>query len=131
MTNTKTTKRDFFNAIALMAQNAINTGEVFGDRDLTGADIAQFCADEIELLNRKNARKSDKPTKKQLENESMIEKIYEMLEAEKSYTVTDILNLYGDPAISINKMSALVTKMRNNVMLSREVVKGKAYFTKI
>lgn len=114
----KLTKRDYFNQIrALVADNA---------------ELVAFIDHELELLTKKNASRSSKPTAKQLENASLIEAIYNAMEVGKSYTVTDLMNFVPElSGLKVQKVSALVTKMRNNVLISREVVKGKAYFTKI
>ena len=95
------------------------------------AEIA-FIDHELELLAKKNERRSDKPNKKQIENAELIEKIYEAMEPNKGYRVMEIQTLIPELAdAKIQKVSALVTKMRDNVLVSREVVKGVAYFTKI
>ena len=95
------------------------------------AEIA-FIDHELELLAKKNERRSDKPTKKQVVNAELIEKIYEAMESEKAYTATEIGTLIPELSeAKIQKVSALVSRMRENLLVSREVVKGKAYFTKI
>ena len=95
------------------------------------AEIA-FIDHELELLAKKNERRSDKPSAKQVANAELIEEIYEAMETGKSYRIAEIQALI--PALadaSGQKVSALVKKMRDNVLVSREVVKGVAYFTKI
>lgn len=95
------------------------------------AEIA-FIDHELELLAKKNERKSDKPTPKQVANADMIEKIYEAMETGKAYRIAEIQALVPELAgASGQKVSALVKKMRDNVLVSRELVKGVAYFTKI
>ena len=95
------------------------------------AEIA-FIDHELELLAKKNERRSDKPTAKQVANATLIEEIYEAMETGKSYRIAEIQALIPDLAdASGQKVSALVKKMRDNVLVSREVVKGVAYFTKI
>ena len=95
------------------------------------AEIA-FIDHEMELLKRKNERKSDKPTKKQIENAGLMDIIYDKMEAGVPYRVKDIQALVPELAdVHINKVTHLVSKMRDNVLVSREVVKGTAYFTKI
>ena len=50
----------------------------------------------------------------------------------KQYRIADIQALCeGLADASSQKVSALVKRMRDNVLVSREVVKGTAYFTKI
>ncbi len=95
------------------------------------AEIA-FINHELELLAKKNERKSTKPTAKQVANAEFIEEIYEKMESGKQYRIADIQALCeGLADASSQKVSALVKRMRDNVLVSREVVKGTAYFTKI
>lgn len=112
----KLTKRDYFNRILSYAHDE--------DKD--------FILHELDLLAKKNERKSTKPTAKQVANAELIERIYEAMESGKSYTVSEVQALVPELAeASGQKVSALIKKMRDNVLVSREVVKGKAYFTKI
>lgn len=113
----KTTKRQMFEQIRMHLTDE--------------AEIA-FIDHEIELLARKNERRSNKPTAKQVENATLIEKLYESMEDGKAYTVKDLTALIPELAdAKSQKVTALVTKMRNSVLVSRDVVKGTAYFTKI
>jgi hypothetical protein len=115
---TKPTKRDYFNRIL---------PKVADDPELV-----DFVNRELELLERKNARRSDKPTAKQTANAELMTVIYDTMEAGVPYTATDIKGLVPELSeANLQKTVALVSKMRDNVMVSREVVKGKAYFTKI
>lgn len=99
---------------------------------LTDKEEIAFIYHELELLAKKNERRSNKPTAKQVANAELIEKIYDAMETEKSYRIADIQNLVPELAEESNqKISALVKRMRENVLVSREVVKGVAYFTKI
>ena len=101
-----------------------------------GADPAliEFIDGRIENVEKKNAKRSEKPTKKQVENAELIDEIYNTMKTGVMYRVKDIKTLVpclaGDD-VSINKVSALVKKMRDNLQVSRETVKGTAYFTKI
>ena len=110
------TKRDCFNAILPL---------VSADPELTA-----FVKHELELLDRKNANR--KPSKKQSENADLMARLYDAMDADKAYTATEMLSLIPEGAeMKIQKMTALVSKMRENLLVSRRVVKGKAYFTKI
>ena len=95
------------------------------------AEIA-FVDHELELLAKKNERKSTKPTAKQVANAQLIEEIYEKMETGKSYRISEIQALSDELAeASSQKVSALVKRMKDNLLVIREVVKGTAYFTKI
>lgn len=116
MTMTKMTKKDYFKALR---------AEVEGKPELVA-----FIDHEIELLEKKNSAKANKPTKKQTENAVMIEKIYTAMESGKGYTASDILEMFPE-LNSVQKASAMVTAMRKNLMVTREITKGKAYFHKV
>lgn len=118
MSNSKLTKRDYF---------ALLRARVADDEDLVA-----FIDHEVALLNRKNACRSSLPSPKQIANNALMSAIYDAMEPNKAYTATEISALV--PALAdakVQKVSALVTKMRENVLVSRSVVKGRAYFTKI
>lgn len=115
---TKMTKRDYFNALRA--------------RVADDAELVAFIDHEIDLLNRKNERKSDKPTARQIANADLMVKIYDAMESGKAYLASDIKALVPElEDAKIQKVTHLITAMRNNVLVAREVIKGKAYFTKI
>ena len=116
----KATKRDYFEGLRALAVSA------------NRSDYVAFIDHELELLAKKNSARSTKPTKTQVENVALMDAIYDAMEDGQAYTVSEISALV--PALAdakIQKVSALVTKLRNDVRVSREMVKGKAYFTKI
>lgn len=116
-TMTKMTKREMFEQIRTHLTDE--------------AEIA-FIDHELELLAKKNERKSTKPTAKQVANAQLIEEIYEKMEIGKSYRISEIQALSDELAeASSQKVSALVKRMKDNLLVIREVVKGTAYFTKI
>ena len=117
----KFTKRDYFNAIrAILAEDNNNDS------------LVAFIDHELELLEKKNASRSTKPTAKQIANASIADEIYDAMQDGTSYTISDIKALIPELAnANPQKVSAIVSKMRKEIRVSRELVKGKAYFTKI
>lgn len=112
----KLTKRDYFNRILAYAHEE--------DKD--------FLRHEMELLEKKNASRSTKPTAKQVANATIADSIYDAMQDGQSYTIAEIKALVPELAeANPQKVSAIVTKMRKEIRVSREMVKGKAYFTKI
>ena len=89
------------------------------------AEIVEFCNHEIALLVKKNSYKSTKPTKTQIENEGLKDAILNALD--KPMTATEIGNAVG---ISVNKASALLSQLKEDNSVTREVIKRKAYFSK-
>ena len=105
------TKKEMFTKIASVCANDV--------------EIVDFCNKEIALLIKKNSYKSTKPTKTQVENENIKDKILETLN--EPMTATQIGENLG---ISVNKASALLKQLVEDNSIVREVVKRKAYFTK-
>lgn len=112
----KLTKMDYFNRILAYAHEE--------DKD--------FLRHEMELLEKKNASRSNKPTAKQVANASLADDVYDAMQDGQPYTVADVKALVPELAeANPQKISAILTKLRKEIRVSRELVKGKAYFTKI
>jgi hypothetical protein len=96
------------------------------------AELVAFVNAEIENVRKKNARRSDKPTARQAENEGLMPVIYEAMEAEKQYTVSDLIaEIPALNGLSTQRVAPIMTKMVENVLVAHEKVKGKSYYTKI
>jgi hypothetical protein len=102
-----------YEAIIEKAKGVLSQGEL------------DFLKQRAELHAKKNA--SRKPTKAQAENEAIKTSILEFMEVGKSYTITDIQKAMGIE--SNQKTSALVRQLKDNDLVVRSEVKGKAYFS--
>lgn len=93
------------------------------------AEIA-FIDHEMELLAKKNSYKSDKPTKTQVANAALKERIVAIMSAEPNrlFTVSEILKALGDADLTASKVTALVTQLKNDGTVVRTEDKRKAYF---
>lgn len=90
-------------------------------------ELAKFCQNEIELLNKKNSKTSGKLTKTQEANEAVKAEILEGLEGKM--TITDMIKKI--PAIegmTNQKVSALVRQLVKEEKVVRTEEKGRAYF---
>ena len=86
----------------------------------------EFLVERKDLHAKKNATR--KPTKAQEANEGIKAQILEFMENGKAYTITEIQKAIG---IETNqKTSALVRQLKDDGLVLRNEVKGKAYFTK-
>lgn len=91
-------------------------------------DFKAYLENELALVIKKNTYKSSKPTKAQVENEKIKDAILEVLaNTDKALTATEIANAIS---VSVNKASALLTQLKEDNSVTREVVKRKAYFSK-
>lgn len=92
------------------------------------------------LLERadKASRKTNgerKPTAKQVENAKVAEAVYEQMESNRAYTVSEMIKVI--PAFaemdecSASYANAIVKKLKDAGRVTRTEVKGRAYFTKV
>lgn len=96
------------------------------------SDLVEFIDHELELLEKKNASRSLKPSKKQVANADLADAIYNAMEDGVAYRIADFKGLVAELADATpQKVTALVTKLRKEIRVSREMVKGVAWFTKI
>ena len=104
------TKREMLNKIATLCSN--------------DAEIVAFCGHEIELLDRKKGYKSDKPTKRQVENSEIADKIVAFIEENGPVTCGQIETAFG---ISNQRASAILN--RNPLFVKVTEGKGKVKAT--
>ena len=90
--------------------------------------LVEFITNEMELLSKKSARTA--PTKTQVENEKIKEKIVATLvELDRYVTITEIQNANTELAdLSNQKVSALLKQLYDNKMIEKMIDKKKAYF---
>lgn len=106
------TKREMYTKIATVCANDV--------------EIVDFCNHEIELLNKKNSA-AKKPSKTQIANEGIKDQILDVLKgSDAPMTATQIADSLG---LSVNKVSALLTQLKEDNSVIRSVDKRKAYFT--
>ena len=124
-------KKDYYNAVLdVLAKESDN--HCYGDKGIPVPDIRTFIKNEIDLLTRKNSRKSTKPTKNQIENEKYASMILEKMADNDAYTVSEIQALVPELAtLSNQKVTGVLGIMKDNGLVKREVVKGRAYFSKM
>lgn len=95
---------------------------------LSESEIA-FLVERKELHEKKNA--SRKPSKVQTENEGYKEEILDFLDDGGSYSIGDLIKAVPSlNEFSTSKVSALVRQLKDDGLVLRSEVKGKAYFKK-
>ena len=108
------TKREMYAVIA----------EAMADNE----EVVAFCKHETELLDRKASYKSNKPSKKSVENESIKAKIIEILSsADSPLTISEIRDTLSED-FSSQKISALLTQLIKAETVVKTYEKKVAYF---
>lgn len=97
------------------------------------AELVAFIEHELELLSRKSSSNGEKkPTVKQAENEALKDAIYNNMEENRLYSITEMQKEFAECAeLSNQKMSALLRLMIEEKRVERIVDKRKTYFSKI
>lgn len=120
MTNKKMTKRDYFNGLLGVIENHKDSIENY-------EDFKAFIEREIELLNKK--RSNSKPTKTQIENEKIKEKILEVLtDVNEVVTISELMTADGLENYSNQKLSVLCHQLVNEHKVVNTKVKKVSYF---
>ena len=115
MTNTRKrfnmTKREFFNEVIAV---------IDGTSEVNVLELKEFAKAEIVKLDERNANRSSKPTKTQIENEPIKEKILEVLSTGERMVASAIAERLE---ISTQKASALCRQLVESKKLKVEDVK--------
>ncbi len=119
MATKKITKRERFATLLTFAEVQADAGMV------------EFIQHEIELLERKNSS-DKKPTAQQAVNNDIKSAIYDGMEVNRLYTITEIIKEIPECAKMANqRVSALVRQMKKDGLVERIEEKRKAYFKAI
>lgn len=120
MTNKKMTKRDYFNGLLGVLENHKDSIENY-------EEFKAFIEREIELLNKK--RSNSKPTKTQIENEKIKEKILIAFEKiDEPVTITELAKMDGLTEYSNQKLSVLCHQLIDEHKVVNTKVKKVSYF---
>ena len=120
MTNKKMTKRDYFNGLLGVIENHKDSIENY-------EEFKAFIEREIELLNKK--RSNSKPTKTQIENEKIKEKVLIAFEKiDEPVTITELAKMDGLTEYSNQKLSVLCHQLVDEHKVVNTKVKKVSYF---
>lgn len=118
--STKVTKRERFSQLMEIVK---------ASKVENSAELVAFIEHEVELLTKKNSR-SGKPTKTQVENETIKAQIISVLErVGKPMTVTQLLAESEFTGLSNQKVSALLTQLRKSDEVVRTIEKKVAFYS--
>ena len=114
----KMTKKDRFNQLLEIPAVQAN------------AELVAFIEHELELLSRKSSSNGEKkPTAKQAENEALKDAIYNNMEENRLYSITEMQKEFAECAeLSNQKMSALLRLLIEDEIVERVIDKRKTYF---
>ena len=117
----KITKKEMFKMVANVVENSEVTNK---------AEMLDFIAHEIELLEKKNSKSGQ--TKTQKENEILVEQLFSALsEFDKPITISEFMkeSTHEVSTLSNQKLSALMKKLVDAKRVVKTSEKKKSYFS--
>lgn len=133
------TQREFLNTVIAvfdsMTDNVYEGIAPQGDNHLpvwSREEMLAMACNRLDALDKKNSSSSNKPTKKQLENEKLYLDLLDIMADGAAYTVRQITDAYNtkfNVDFSTNKIQPQITKAVKCGVLTRSVAKGVVYFT--
>ena len=111
---------------------SVKSGSDMVDVTITANMVVEAMNHEVGLLPKKTAD-SGKLTKLQQENQKLTEAVYEGMEVDKQYTITDIIkSIPAVAGLNTSKVRPLLTPLMNDGRVVREEGKGgRPFFTKV
>ena len=127
---TKFTKAQMFTAVAdFMAENA-PTIQIDGE-EVSADALVTALRHEVDLVNKRNAQRSSKPSKKDVENDSLMERICsELVGVDGGMTVSELVKAFNSE-YSNQKISALMKKLVDAGRVEKNYDKRIAHFSLI
>ena len=110
----------------------IKSGSELVEVEITAHMVVEAMNHEVGLLTKKPSD-SSKLTKLQQENQKLTEAVYDGMEVNKQYTITDIIKSIPEVAgLNTSKVRPLLTPLMNDGRVVREEGKGgRPYFTRV
>ena len=110
----------------------IKSGAELVDVEITAHMVIEAMNHEVELLTKKPSD-SGKLTKLQQEKQKLTEAVYDGMEVDKQYTITDIIkSIPAVAGLNTSKVRPLLTPLMNDGRVVREEGKGgRPFFTKV
>ena len=94
-----------------------NAFETIRNAMADNAEIVAFCDHEIAMLDKRNASRSNKPTKAQLEKNAQRDAIVEFLADNAQATCGDVAEAIG---VTLHSATGLLTTLRKAGLVKRE-----------
>lgn len=114
------TKREMYELIKALVDAGVISGELT-ETGITEAHVAQFCVDELELLDKKVAKAKERVAAKKAEADELTELIKSLL-TDEWQTTTEIAAQIEDEDVSQSKITARMTKLINAGIAIKEQV---------
>ena len=104
------TKREMYELIKALVDAGVISGELT-ETGITEADVAQFCADELELLDKKAAKAKERVATKKAEGDALLDAVRDALSADEFQSIPDITARIDGEDVTVAKVTARLKKL--------------------
>ena len=104
------TKREMYELIKALVDAGVISGELT-ETGITEADVAEFCTDEIELLDKKAAKAKERVATKKAEGDALLDAVREVLSADEFQSIPDITARIEGEDVTVAKVTARLKKL--------------------
>ena len=109
----KITKREMFEAIKGLAESG-GLHMVDFNENISDEDVASFCANEINLLDKKAAKAKENAAKKRAEGDELTDAVRAAMSTEEFETIADIAARITGDDVTISKVTYRLTQLVKN-----------------
>lgn len=104
------TKREMYELIKALVDADVISGELT-ETGITEADVAQFCVDELELLDKKAAKAKERVATKKAEGDALLDAVRDVLSADEFQSIPDITARIDGEDVTVAKVTARLKKL--------------------
>lgn len=104
------TKREMYELIKALVDTGVISGELT-ETGITEADVAEFCTDEIELLDKKAAKAKERVATKKAEGDALLDAVRDALSADEFQSIPDITTRIDDENVTVARVTARLKKL--------------------
>ena len=105
------TKREMYEVIKALVEEGVITGEL--TENITEAEVAEFCNDELALLDKKASKAKETQAKKKTEADELTDAVRSVMSTEDFETIADIVTRIEGEDVTAAKITARLTKLIN------------------
>ena len=104
------TKREMYELIKALVDAGVISGELT-ETGITEADVAQFCVDELELLDKKVAKAKERVAAKKAEADELLDAVRDALSADEFQSIPDITARIDGEEVTVARVTARLKKL--------------------
>ena len=104
------TKREMYELIKALVDTGVISGELT-ETGITEAHVAQFCVDELELLDKKAAKAKERVATKKAEGDALLDAVRDALSADEFQSIPDITAHIDGEDVTVAKVTARLKKL--------------------